>query len=114
MVDAVFRNHGLGAVLDSLTLSASQLKVSQLEAGQNALVYGVPASGKSTALKALVMNRLRTDLLPEQILVLTPNRDSATKLRDELALEYQGATPGPLARTLASFAFSILREKFSR
>jgi superfamily I DNA/RNA helicase/RecB family exonuclease len=111
MVDAVFRNHGLGAVLDSLTLSASQLKVSQLEAGQNALVYGVPASGKSTALKALVMNRLRTDLLPEQILVLTPNRDSATKLRDELALEYQGATPGPLARTLASFAFSILREK---
>jgi superfamily I DNA/RNA helicase/RecB family exonuclease len=111
MVDAVFRKHGLGAVLDSLTLSESQGQVATIPAGANALVYGVPASGKTTALKALVLNRLRTDLAPEQILVLAANREAATKLRDELALEYQGSTPGPLARTLASFAFNILREK---
>ena len=111
MVDAVFRKHGLGAVLETLTLSESQVQVSKLSAGANALVYGVPASGKTTALKALVLNRLRTDLAPEQVLVLAANREAATKLRDELALEYQGSTPGPLARTLASFAFNILREK---
>ena len=111
MVDAVFRKHGLGAVLDSLTLSESQAQVSQIQAGQNALVYGVPASGKTTALKSLVINRLARDLAPEQILVLAANREAATKLRDELALEYQGSTPGPLARTLSSFAFNILREK---
>ena len=111
MVDAVFRNHGLGAVLESLRLSASQAKVASLSSGQNALVYGVPGSGKTTALKSLVMKRLRSDLKPEQLLVISANRESATKLRDELALEYQGATPGPLARTLASFAFNILREK---
>lgn len=111
MVDAVFRKHGLGAVLDSLTLSVSQVQVSQIQSGENALVYGVPASGKTTALKALVMNRLASDLAPEEILVLAANREAATKLRDELALEYQGSTPGPLARTLSSFAFNILREK---
>ena len=111
MVDAVFRKHGLGAVLDSLVLSDSQMQVSKLSSGSNALVFGVPGSGKTTALKALVMNRLNSDLRPEQLLVISANRESATKLRDDLALEYQGATPGPMARTLASFAFNILREK---
>lgn len=111
MVDAQFRNHGLGPVLDSFTLSASQEKVAVLPKGMSALVYGVPASGKTTALKALVLNKLRSGFKPEEILVITANRDSATKLRDELALEFQDATPGPMARTLASFAFSILRER---
>lgn len=111
MVDAIFRNHGLGAVLESLTLSQSQRKVADLPASLNALVYGVPASGKTTALKALVLGRLRSGVKPEEILVLAATREAATKLRDELALEYQGSTPGPLARTLASFAFNILRER---
>jgi superfamily I DNA/RNA helicase/RecB family exonuclease len=111
MVDAVFRNHGLGAVLKSLTLSKEQAHIAELPAGSNALVYGVPASGKTTALKALVINRLEAGTKPEEILVISANRTAATKLRDELALEYQGSTPGPLARTLASFAFNILREK---
>lgn len=111
MVEAFFRNHGLGAVLETLALSASQRKVADLTAGLNALVYGVPASGKTTALKALMLGRLRAGFKPEEILVLAATRESATKLRDELALEYQGSTPGPMARTLASFAFNILRER---
>lgn len=111
MKDAHFRKHGLGPVLDSLTLTSSQRKVAELDSGKSALVYGVPASGKTTALKALAISKLRSGFKPEQLLVITANRDSATKLRDELALEFQGATPGPLARTLASFAFSILRER---
>jgi superfamily I DNA/RNA helicase/RecB family exonuclease len=111
MVDARFRNHGLGPVLDSLTLAPSQKKIADLPLGKNCLIYGVPGSGKTTALKALVLNRLRGPLKPEQILVLAQTRESATTLRDELALEYQGSTPGPLARTLASFAFGVLRER---
>ena len=111
MVDAVFRKHGLGSVLEGISLSDSQERVKSLGSGTNAVIYGAPASGKTTSLKALVLNRLRSDLKPEEILVLAANRESATKLRDELALEFQGSTPGPLARTLASFSFSILREK---
>lgn len=111
MVDAFFRNHGLGAVLETLTLSTSQRKVAELPINLNALVYGVPASGKTTALKALMLGRLKSGMKPEEILVLAATRESATKLRDELALEYQGSTPGPMARTLASFAFNILRER---
>ena len=98
MVDAFFRKHGLGAVLETLTLSASQRKVAELPEGLNALVYGVPASGKTTALKALILGRLRAGYQPEQILGLAATREAATKLRDELALEYQGSTPGPMAR----------------
>lgn len=110
MVEAFFRNHGLGPVLETLALSVSQRKVAELSTGLNALVYGVPASGKTTALKALVLGRLRAGSKPEEILALAATRESATKLRDELALEYQGSTPGPMARTLASFAFNIDRK----
>ena len=111
MTDATFRKHGLKGNLESLALSASQEKLAALGEGKSALVFGVPASGKTMALKALVINRLRAGLKPEQLLVLAATRESATKLRDELALEYQGSTPGPLARTISSFAFNILREK---
>ncbi|MEN9604287.1 MAG: hypothetical protein RL545_976 [Actinomycetota bacterium] len=78
MEQAHFRKHGLGPVLDSLTLSASQRKVAELAQAKSALVYGVPASGKTTALKALVISKLRSGVKPEELLVLTANRDSAT------------------------------------
>jgi superfamily I DNA/RNA helicase/RecB family exonuclease len=111
MVEAVFRSHGLGSVLPGLELSNEQLQVAKLSSDSSALVYGAPGSGKTTALKALVINRLKSGAAPEEVLVISATRTSATKLRDELALEYQGSTPGPLARTLQSFAFQILREK---
>lgn len=110
MVDAFFRNHGLEARLDSLTLTASQEAVVSASLAKNVLVYGAPGVGKTTALKASVLANLHAGLAPDELLVLAANRSAATSLRDELALEFQGATPGPLARTLASFAFNILRE----
>jgi superfamily I DNA/RNA helicase len=69
---------------------------------------GWPGSGKTTALKAHFL-RLARETSPENILVIAANRTAAAKLRDELALAFQGSTLGPTARTLSSIAFSILR-----
>jgi superfamily I DNA/RNA helicase/RecB family exonuclease len=48
---------------------------------------------------------------PEQVVVIAQTRDSANLYRDELALELQGATAGPLAKTLTSLAFSVVVDR---
>jgi hypothetical protein len=48
---------------------------------------------------------------PEQIVVIAQTRDSANLYRDQLALELQGATAGPIAKTLTSLAFSVLLDR---
>jgi superfamily I DNA/RNA helicase/RecB family exonuclease len=58
-----------------------------------------------------LFSRLAREIGSESVLVLAANRESANRLRDELALQFQGATAGPLARTLTSFAFGVLRLK---
>lgn len=93
----------------ALELSSAQREVAELSFGTVGLVVGWPGSGKTTALKELFLNLARS-AKPEQILVIAASRFAATKLRDELAIAYQGATLGPLARTLSSIAFSILRQ----
>jgi superfamily I DNA/RNA helicase/RecB family exonuclease len=93
-----------------VTLSPSQAEVASLEPQSVAVVYGAPGVGKTTAAKALFA-RLADEIGPDQVLVLAANRESANRLRDQLALAFQGATAGPLARTLTSFAFGVLRLK---
>ena len=99
---------GLVAELDPQLLTAEQQKVASLPIGSVALVVGCPAAGKSTALKAWFL-QLARDHKPESIVAIAANRLAANKLRDELALAYQGATLGPMARSISSLAFSILR-----
>jgi superfamily I DNA/RNA helicase len=109
MANTTFRKHGLEFV--DHKLSAGQLEVSELAADARALVYGAPGSGKTTALKKLYLNQVKKrGLKAHNVLAITASRDAANLLRDELALANHGATAGPMARTLASFAFSILRE----
>ena len=109
MANTTFRKHGLEYVEHKL--SAGQLEVSELAADARALVYGAPGSGKTTALKSLYLNQIKKHgLKAHNVLAITASRDAANLLRDELALANRSATAGPMARTLASFAFSILRE----
>ena len=113
VITAKFRKHslaerGLTLELAADALTAEQSQVAALPMGSVALAVGSPSAGKTTALKALFLALARAEK-PESVVAIAANRFAANKLRDELALAYQGATLGPLARTLSSLAFSILR-----
>ena len=92
-------------------LSSSQLKLLSLAVDEIATVFGSPGSGKTSALKAKYLGLLEQGLVPEQILVIAANRESANSLRDEMALALQKTTLGPIAKTLTSLAFSVLKER---
>jgi superfamily I DNA/RNA helicase/RecB family exonuclease len=93
----------------SLHLSPGQKLVEGFVANEHALVYGAPGTGKSAAVRALTL-KLARENGPASVLALAANRESANLMRDQIALEFQGATPGPMARTISSLAFAILRQ----
>jgi superfamily I DNA/RNA helicase len=90
-------------------LDASQRAVLDLPDGASAAVIGAPGSGKTTTLVEFVVDRLqRRGWAPGSVLVLSPTRTTATRLRDVLAARVEVPTPGPLARTVASLAFDVV------
>ncbi len=90
-------------------LDASQLAVLALGDAESASVLGAPGTGKTTTLIEVVADRvIGRGWSPDELVVLTPTRASATRLRDALALRLGLATNGPLARTVNSFAFEIV------
>ena len=91
------------------TLDASQRAVVDLPDAASAAVLGAPGSGKTTTIIELVADRvLSRGWSPDEVVVLTPTRASATRLRDALALRLGLATNGPLARTVNSLAFEVV------
>lgn len=93
----------------STPLDAAQRAIVGLPTGESALVVGAPGSGKTTALLARARALLAAgEVGGDGILMLTPDRRSATELRDRVGADLDVATPGPLARSLASFAFHIV------
>ena len=92
-------------------LDDSQRAVVELPDEASAAILGAPGSGKTTAIIELVAERvLGRGWSPEQIVVLTPSRASATRLRDDLATRLGVASQGPLARTANSLAFGVVRD----
>ena len=105
----------------SVVLDEAQQRVVDARRTPGAIVLGAPGSGKTTAVVELVAAAVLDDgLAPSSVLVLTPSRRTATLLRDRLALRLAdsgddtlahrapGALPGPLARSVAAYAFSIV------
>jgi len=72
-------------------------------------VIGGPGTGKTHALVERVAALIDGGLAPERVLALTPSRQAATALRDRIGVRVRVATPGPLARSLGSFAFQLVR-----
>ncbi|KQV26463.1 UrvD/REP family ATP-dependent DNA helicase [Yonghaparkia sp. Root332] len=97
-------------------LDPSQLAAVEARRGRGAVVLGAPGTGKTTvAIELLALAVLEDGLAPDEVLVLTPSRRSATALRDRIALRLAEpdetrapVLPGPLARSIASFAHSVV------
>ena len=88
---------------------AAQRAVLELPVDASGVVVGAPGSGKTTTLIARVAALVADGADPDAILVLTPSRQTATLLRDRLGLAVGRATAGPLARSVASYAFQLVR-----
>ncbi|MDF9809152.1 superfamily I DNA/RNA helicase/RecB family exonuclease [Aurantimicrobium minutum] len=89
---------------------ASQAQVLSLQADQSAVVLGAPGSGKTALLTELVAARVAAGTNPDNIVVLSPNRVAASRLRNTLGLRLGTATNGALARTPGSLAFALAQE----
>lgn len=87
-----------------------QQAVLDLPADASGTVIGAPGTGKTSLLVERVARLVASGAVaPGEVLVLTPTRPSATRLRDELGVRVGVATPGPLARSVGSLAFQIVR-----
>ncbi|KAA9110265.1 ATP-dependent DNA helicase [Microbacterium rhizomatis] len=90
-------------------LDDDQRTVVALPPHVSAVVAGAPGTGKTETLVARVAALAAAGVDPDAILVLTPSRQTATALRDRLALVVGRATSGPIARSVSSFAFQLVR-----
>ncbi len=88
---------------------AAQHAVVTLPVDASGVVIGAPGTGKTHTLVARVAALLDRGVATDELLVLTPTRQTATALRDRLALVAAQATTGPLARSVASFSFQVVR-----
>lgn len=94
-----------------MTQDAGQRAVLRAPLEASGVIIGAPGTGKTRTLIERVVHLLGAEaaLGPEEVLVLTPNRQAATVLRDRIGVRIGQATPGPLARSLGSLAFQIVR-----
>lgn len=96
--------------VEVMTPDTAQRAVIAAEPSASGVVIGAPGTGKTRTLIERVVHLLDVEgLRPEQVLALTPNRQAATALRDRIGVRIGQATPGPLARSLGSFAFQLVR-----
>jgi len=96
---------------------ASQQRVLALDPGASAVIVGAPGTGKTSVAIELVARRVLAEgWSADDIIVLTPNRLAANRLRDAISArlatgDETEAASGARARTPMSLAFSIAAEQ---
>lgn len=100
---------GVTASVDDMPEDPRQRAVVTAPVDASGTVIGAPGTGKTTALVDRVARLLEEGTRPDEVLALTPSRQAATALRDRIGVRIGVATPGPLARSIGSFAFQIVR-----
>ncbi len=109
MTIAGFRR--VAASVPAIALDASQQAVLDLPETASAAVLGAGGTGKTSTIVELVADRiLRLGWSSSDVVVLSPTRRSATRLRNVISARLGVPTNGPLARTATSLAFAITRE----
>jgi len=73
-----------------------------------AVVTGAPGTGKTTFVVHAAADAVVRGVSPDRLLVLASSRAAASELRDRVTRAIGTVTTAPLARTSASFAFSVL------
>ncbi len=90
---------------------STQRAVIDLADDASAAVLGAPGTGKTSTLIEVIADRILTrGWAASEVLALAPSRVTATRLRDLIAIRLGVPTPGPLARTVNSLAFEIVRD----
>lgn len=92
----------------------AQRTVLTLPPDASGVVVGAPGTGKTRTIVERVARLVADGMPPEALIVLTPTRQAATSLRDRLALAVGVATTGPLARSVAAFAYQLVRAEMVR
>ncbi|MBN9618160.1 MAG: UvrD-helicase domain-containing protein, partial [Actinobacteria bacterium] len=73
------------------------------------LVLAGPGTGKTTTLVEAAVARVARGVPVEQLLMVTFSRRAAAELRDRVAARLDRTIREPVARTLHSYAFGVLR-----
>ena len=94
----------------SVALDSQQATIVAYRGGQ-VVIQGGPGTGKTTVLIEAALSRINSGQNPDSILLITFGRESASQLRDAVALRTTKSMYEPLARTFHSLAFSILKMK---
>lgn len=98
-------------VADPPALDDQQRKVVE-HVGGPLLVLAGPGTGKTTTIVEAVVERIEDrGIDPERILVLTFSRKAAQELRERIIARLRRTTREPLALTLHSYAYSLLRRE---
>ncbi|WP_232818067.1 MULTISPECIES: ATP-dependent helicase [Kocuria] len=96
-------------------LDPGQRRIADLPAGCGpVMVWGGPGTGRTTAVLSLAIQRLRAGMSSENLLVLTPSRASAARLRDALATAAGATMSTPPVRAWQAYAFDVLRRAHVR
>lgn len=101
----------MGNSFESANATEAQLptELAGIMDGLDALVLGSPGAGKTTLIKKIVDIFENSGLDPSEILVITPQRTSATRLREQLATSSKKVAVTPRARSITSLAFELLQ-----
>ncbi|HSF26683.1 MAG TPA: ATP-dependent helicase, partial [Actinomycetes bacterium] len=107
-----FRLVRRAAAASPLVLDADQCEVvSHRQGGGPMRVLGAPGTGRTTVLVELAAARVERDgVAPGAVLLLAPSRRAAADLRDRVTRRLRRTVREPLARSVHSYAFGLLRQ----